>query len=387
MTGEQYEIYTFEYLMELALDEVPDTMDKRQGSIIYDALAPACYRLAEIYQNIRNVYKDTNAETASGEDLDNIVKEQGLQRYAATYAIKKVYIADTEGNPMSIPLDSRFSTISDINPITYRAVSVYSENGQGIPGYYEMECEVAGSIGNQYAGALTQITNIRGVGSATMSTVLVTARDEETDDELRTRYFETINSRPFGGNIAQYKEQVRDITRGPVQVYPVWAGAGTVKVSILDADKNICTPDVIASVQNKLDPENAAGDKGSGLGLAPIGHRVTVVAPEEVSIKVSFALNLKTNYEISQIKDQLKAAVNNYLYELREEWDDADSYGQYSLSVYRARVTSALITVEGVDNVSNLILNDADSDIVLSQTGEVQQIPKLGDIVVNGVVI
>ena len=37
---------------------------------------------------------------------------------------------------------------------------------------------------------------------------------------------------PFGGNIAQYRQWAKEIPGiGGVQVYPVWAGGGTVKLS------------------------------------------------------------------------------------------------------------------------------------------------------------
>ena len=187
MIGDKYEQYTFSYLLREALSNVPDTMDKRQGSVIYDAIAPACYRLAELYQDIRNAYKDTFATTATGEELRLRVAEQGITAHPATYAVKKAFITDASGAPMSIPIGSRFSTISDISPINYFVSAVYEEDGQGVPGYYQLQCEVAGSVGNEYAGPLTQITYIRGIGSAVMSTLLVPAQDEETDDEFVER--------------------------------------------------------------------------------------------------------------------------------------------------------------------------------------------------------
>lgn len=36
-----YENVTYEDILQRMLDRVPDSMDKREGSIIYDALAPA----------------------------------------------------------------------------------------------------------------------------------------------------------------------------------------------------------------------------------------------------------------------------------------------------------------------------------------------------------
>ena len=55
MIGDYLEKYTFEYLIDSALSRVSDSIDKREGSIIYDALAPACYELAEVYMQLRSI--------------------------------------------------------------------------------------------------------------------------------------------------------------------------------------------------------------------------------------------------------------------------------------------------------------------------------------------
>ena len=255
MIGDYLEVYTFDYLMAQALSQVPNTVDKRQGSIIYDALAPACYRLADFYNTLRNVYKDTFAETATGESLDYRVAEQGITRHSATYAIKKAYFASAAEQPMAVPLGARFSTISDMNPITYAVISAYAENGVVQPGYYQLQCEVSGIEGNEYSGTLTNITYVQGLASATMSELINPARDEETDDELRTRYFERVNQKPFSGNIAQYDQELKEISGvGDVQIYPVWNGGGTVKLSIVDSEYNKCSNEFVTIVQNLIDP-------------------------------------------------------------------------------------------------------------------------------------
>ena len=45
---------TFEELLQGMLDRVPSDVDKRQGSVIYDALAPAAYFLAQQDFQLRN---------------------------------------------------------------------------------------------------------------------------------------------------------------------------------------------------------------------------------------------------------------------------------------------------------------------------------------------
>lgn len=40
---------TFESILSAMLQRVPDTVDKREGSVIYDALSPAAAELAKAY--------------------------------------------------------------------------------------------------------------------------------------------------------------------------------------------------------------------------------------------------------------------------------------------------------------------------------------------------
>ena len=77
MIGNYLDKYTFKYLMESALDNIPDDLDKREGSIIYDALAPACYELAEYYMELKKILENTFASTASNEYLDLRAAELG----------------------------------------------------------------------------------------------------------------------------------------------------------------------------------------------------------------------------------------------------------------------------------------------------------------------
>ena len=381
MIGDYLEVYTFDYLMAQSLAQVPAEMDKRQGSIIYDAIAPACYRLAELYNNFRNVYRETFVGTATGEALDNRCSEQGLSRYAATFARKKGYFVDSSGNPITVQIGSRFSTVSDIEPLIYAVESQYIENDNAVPGNYILRCETSGIAGNEYSGRLTSITRVQGLATATMSDLITPARDEETDDELRTRYLELVNTKAFGGNIADYNQYVRNIPGvGDVQIYPVWNGGGTVKLSVVDTEYNPCSDIFLSTIKELIDPEEY---EGGGLGVAPIGHKVTVVTPSKLTINVSMNVTVGSNYTTSQVKQPISDAINAYFSLLRRDWGVESEYGTYSLSVFAARISSAALQIPGVANVTDVKLNGSTSDIVLSQTAELQQLPELGTVTIN----
>lgn len=381
MIGDYLDKYTFKYLMESALDKVPDSLDKREGSIIYDALAPACYELAEYYMELKKMFENTFALTANNEYLDLRVAEQGLERYAASYAVKRGDFLTSSGNPAVIPIGSRFSVISDTLNLNYRVTEAYlDEFGAVVPGAYRMTCEEVGTQGNSYTGPLIPITFIPNLKTATLSDLLVPARDEETDDELRDRYFLTINDKPFGGNVAQYNEKLKGIDGvGAAQIYPVWNGGGSVKLSVIDAEYNIITNDFITTLQNMIDPT----PQGTGLGLAPIGHTVTVTTPTEKIINITTTAALESGYTLGQVTPLIKEAIESYLLGLRKIWGISDDLNNYSLAVYIARINAAILGVAGIANVTGTTINGLASDLILTQDATTQELPVLGTVIVN----
>lgn len=384
MSRENLQQYTYDYLMSLAMSFVPDDRDKREGSIIYDALAPFCQLLAAGAIELSNFYAQTYAVTATGTDLNNRVAEQGIYRYASTRAVKKITLRDENDNPVIVPIGSRFSTVSETNPVNYEVTAQYVEDGRALPGVYEATCEEFGTIGNEYSGNLINITFIQGLASAMMSTTLVPARNEETDEELRERYFDALNQKAFGGNIADYRTKVMAISGvGAVQVYPVWNGGGTVKISIIDSEYGKCSEPFVRTVQEEIDPENMNGDTGTGLGIAPIGHQVTVVTPDEIPINVSANLTLQNGYAVGQVDTPIREALEQYIRSLRQSWADANDMNVYNCNVFISRVSAAIVTVPGVANVTDVTLNGDDADIFLTQTGVTQELPILGEVVLN----
>lgn len=384
MIGDNLAQYTYEYLMNLALSYVPDDRDKRQGSVIFDALAPCCQLLAAGALQLRNFYSQTYAVTATGEDLDNRVAEQGITRYAATYAVKKITVANEQGTPMSVPLGSRFSTVSDTNPVNYAVTAQYTENGAVVPGAYEATCEEAGIVGNEYSGDLVNLTFIQGIASAKMFTTLVPAQDEETDEELRQRYFEALNQKAFGGNIADYRAKAIELAGvAAVQVYPTWNGGGTVKLSIVDDTYSPCTAEFVSSVQDMMDPQDSNGQRGTGLGIAPIGHQVTVVTPEEVTVNISAKVSVASGFSQAQVHEAVRGALSDHIQALRRSWADADPSNVYTCNILVSRVMASIISVAGVEDVTNVTLNGSVSSIVLEQSGTRQQMPKLGEVSLN----
>ena len=380
MIGDHLDKYSVQSLMDAALAMVPDTVDKRQGSIIWDALAAGLVQLAEAFIELRSFYLDAYVMTAEGEALEMRVAERGIVRYHATRAVKLGVFTTASGDPATIPIGARFSTTSDTAPLIYIAIEAHSIDNVIQPGQYRLMCETIGTAGNDYTGPLLPITVITGLATAIMTDLLIPAQDAENDADLLARYLEIVNYPPFGGNIAHYRQWTLAINGvGTVQIYPIWRGAGTVKVSVIGADYNPASAALIDIVQTILDPEE---NHGIGLGLAPIGHTVTVSTPEAVVVDIEANITLN-GATIGQIQTEVEAAIAEYLLELRRQFGGTNS--SYVLNVYQSRIIAAIVTVPGVLNVTELFINGTDADLILTETAELQQVPVMGEVLLHEV--
>lgn len=379
--SEYLQKYTYDYILTEALSKVPDNVDKREGSIIRDALSPCCYEAAKHILYLADIIEQTYIETANGLWLDGRVIEGGITRDPATYA-KKLGVFKTQlDEPCQISIGQSFSTVGD-TILNYTAVQVYTnEDGDVVPGSYIMQCNTVGSVGNSYIGRIVPNDYIEKLASAEITTLLYPGEEEESDDSLRERFLANLMKTAFGGNIAQYRQWAKEIPGiGGVQVYPVWAGGGTVKLSIIDTDYNSCSSEFCQTILEKFDPENSGGETGLGLGIAPIGHKVTVSTPLPRTINVSGKITLLPGYKLETLMPDIKATLENYLLFLREAWENSDDENNYSVTVYLGRINFAILSVKGVSSAYELKLNETDTDIKLTETSSLQEIPVLGTV-------
>lgn len=377
------EKYSYEQIIQNALEQVPDDIDKREGSIIYDALSPACYELAQFYLNLVLYSQETYAVTATGEWLELRAKEQGINRREATKAVRVGHFYKND-DLMDITIGERFMTLSDYNQLIYIVTApVVTSEGVQLKGQYELTCEAAGTVGNIYSGQIVPINYIPDLTYATLlEEVVINGEDEETDESLRSRYLYLVNNRPFGGNISDYYQLVTSIAGvGGVQVYPVWDGGGTVKLSVIDRDYNPINNEKITEIQNYLDPENSQEEKGTGLGQVPVGHKVTVVTPivKPINFEIGNATP-KQGYTLEQVKQELTDILNEYIEKIKINWDRGDTNGLYNVSLLNMEAIAAISVAKSLSSFTDIAFNGF-SNLNLTESASIQEIPKMGEVV------
>lgn len=353
-----YETMTYETIMRKMLARVPNSFDKREGSIIFDALAPAAAELAQMYVALDMVLEQTFADTATFEYLDKRCAERGIHRRAAVCAV-----VEAEFQPAAVAvLGKRFRC-----GIYHYQVTAATETA----GTYELICETAGEAPNAVTGQLIPIEYISGLQSAGITRIVIPGADAEDDENLRERYFASIEGQAFGGNIAYYKEKAMEVPGvGGVKVTPVWNGGGTVLLTIISNDKTNPSPTekLVADVKEVIDP---SAHEGEGKGLAPIGHVVTVQGVKACIIDIKTDITYEDGWDWSSCKNAIEKAIDTYFLSLFDKWEK-----QEQLIVYASGIVQAILSCAGVQDldVGNLTLNDQKGNLKLA----VNEIPVRG---------
>ena len=348
-----FEDKTFESVLKSLLSKVPSSLDKREGSVIYDALAPAAAEIAQLYIDMDFTIKETFADTADREYLIKRAAERGIEPYPASFSVAKgVFNID-------VPIGSRFS-IDIYNYAVTEAV-------EGEAHAFKMTCETAGSGPNGFTGRLIPIEYIQGLTSAYLTEILIPGEDEEGTEELRERYFNSLDSQAFGGNIQDYKEKTKALQGvGGVKVYPVWNGGGTVKLVIINSEYGVPTDELIESVQTAIDPEQ---NQGQGLGIAPIGHVVTVEGAGETEVNIETTITYAEGWSFEDIKPAAEEVIDGYFKELCGEWEESGG-----IIVRISQIETRLLDLEGVIDIEGTKLKGEAKNLALSENS----LPKRG---------
>ncbi|WP_159886207.1 baseplate J/gp47 family protein [Paenibacillus puerhi] len=338
-----YEQQTYEAILRRMLDRVPADVDKRQGSMIFDALAPAAAELAQAYIDLEGNLKLGFAGTSSGEWLERRTEERGVVRRAATKAVRSGTFN------VAVGAGARFYA----GGMFFKALEAGT--------HVRLEAELPGTAGNMPLGAMQPVELVPGLRTAMLGAVLIPGEEAESDGALLQRYKQQTMRPATSGNKSHYLEWAGEVPGvGAAKVFPLWDGPGTVKVVVVDATYAPASPVLVQEVQQYIDP----GQTGAGEGKAPIGAAVTVVSAAAKPVGVAATVVLAQGYTLQQVTAAFSTSMAAFLKEIAF----ADSY------VSIARVGTLLLETPGVVDYSALKLNGGSGNVALS----VEEIPVPG---------
>ena len=338
-----YETMTFESIMERLLENVPATIDKREGSVVYDALAPAAIELQNLYIELDVVMNQTFVDTATGEYLERRCAESGITKKEASCAV--VQGAFT---PSGVDVDGKKFRCGDYT---------YISDAEG-----KLTCETAGTAPNGNMGELIPIDYIEGLETAAITEILILGEDRESDETLREKFYSTKKNPSYGGNPAQYKADTKAIDGvSACKVTPVWNGGGTVLLTVLGADYTIPTEMLVSTVQSYYDAN------------AIIGHTVTVHGAEAAEIALATNITYESGWSWESAKVYIEATIDEYFKELAKTWDETDDK---TLIVRVSQLESRILNCAGVLDIQDTTINGVSTYLQLAKN----QIPVRGSV-------
>jgi uncharacterized phage protein gp47/JayE len=281
-------------------------------------------------------------ENLSGDELAQRVNERtGIGRKAATKAVGSVTVT---GNG-TINEGDLFETEDGIQFQATETKEIVNS------GTVSIEALIAGVIGNVPANIITLFpVTLAGINTVTNPDPTYDGFEAESDADLLQRYYDRIRTPATSGNKNHYKNWAKEIPGvGDAKVFPLWNGDNTVKVIIINSERQPASAELVQQTQEYIDP----GITGLGDGQAPIGAFCTVASALALDINVSFTVTLETGYTIEDVKVTVSANITEHLKEIAF----VEDYVKYS------QIGAIILNSEGVLDYTDLLVNNGTQNI------------------------
>jgi uncharacterized phage protein gp47/JayE len=352
MATERYTDQTYQAILKRMLDRLPSDVDKREGSVAYDMVAPAAAEFAISYLELQNVLNFGFAQSTYGEFLDLRAGEAGLTRKSATKAIGKLQFTGTAGK--LIPFGTKVSTnhVKPVYFLTTEEATIDSTGKVTVPA----EAQTAGVLGNIAMDKATiVIGDLAGTVSVTNPEGFDGGTEIESDEDLLKRYLEILQSPQASGNVNDYIKWAQEVDGiGDAKCFPLFNGNGTVKVVVIDSTKQSPTPEKVTEVATYIET------------VRPVGASVTVVGAAEVPINITAKLILEEGRTLAQAQTEINESVGYYLAALA-----------FDETLVRFHYISALILqCDSVLDYDTLTVNGGTSNITVTE----EQVPVIGTV-------
>lgn len=294
------------------MGSVSDEYDKTQGSFMYDTITPTTLEFVLMYLALSQVLKVINPNTTYGEFLKGYASSLGVDKKDAGYA--SGYLLAVGAENTVIPKGQLFSTEVPANQsvspkyfVSTQEVVISQSGTATVP----IIAQKAGASQNVRQNEIVVVCKtISGLTSITNPESITNGTDEETDSALLARFSERAQNPPSSGNKRDYERWAKEIQSvDEVIVEPLWAGPGTVKLTII-CNGEAADQSVIDEVKQYIDPY----PEGTGAGEAPIGAIVTVgtVIMSNTNIKIP-NIRYKEGADVEAANAEILSSVAEYL--------------------------------------------------------------------------
>lgn len=328
-----YSEESFEIIKERMLNNLEYDIDKREGSFINDMYAPIASEFIKAYMEMDNVHSILFVEDALGEDLDKKVFEFGVPRKLGERA-KGILTFKGDENTL-VPRNMEVTTDGNFRYITIS--QGYIKNGFVD---IEVEADLVGTKYNIEANTTWNLPTEIIINEVVNNNNFDGGINIESDDDLKKRFFEVVQNIRTSGNVNDYKFWSKEVVGvSNVDVYPLHAGNGTVKV--------------VASGDNRLplDEDTLINCRQHVLESCPIGATVTVITTSLFNVSIELAVNVDVDYNLVDVKKEIEKSIRDYI-------------GICIDKIYYNKLAAKVLSCNGVIDYTILTVNGSTNSII-----------------------
>lgn len=343
-----FESITPESIKAAILAEAGDSLETREGSFLDSMAGPAAVEIWKVYQAMNAVISIAFPDESAGGYLDLEGAKYGITRKPGTRARCTMTLTGTAGS--TIPAGTVFLTLEGLEFALLEDVLLTGGSDTGTA-----EATEIGSGYNVEAGAITRMVTTMTALSAWTNASATGGTDQESDAALYERIRDFCSRQATSGNAYHYEQWAMEVAGvGGAKIFPLWNGAGTVKVVLVDADMEPASSEIVAAAAAHIEEER------------PIGATVTVAAAQSLPIHVAAKLTLDGSTTLPEVKAVFASELDAYLKTLA-----------FRTSILRYnQVAYLLLSLPGVLDFTSLTLNGGTGNVSIGA----EQVPALGEV-------
>jgi len=370
------------------MDALPDNIDKSELQIPWDYTRPSAIEKAEFVEfELNETIKIMFVHWADGRWLDLHGETWGLTRRPANQAFG--YLTVTARWGTVIPDGFLFATVSNLSAsVLFQAMGDFTFIDPDIIGpppreitmFVPTQAVEGGRIGNVPPDTIMlMVTPDTNISYVTNELAFTGGTEAELDDDFRQRILDAIRyGISYTGRDADYVRWAREVPAvGNVMVEPEWAGPGTVRVFIIDANGVPANDQILQAVYHHIIRDDDRMQR-----LAPIGATLTVVAPQPLYIDITANVRLFPGQDIDTVLERFKANLNRYWLRASTENHTRDVQNQLAVnSVKYVFIGAELAGTEGIYDYEypSLLVNGGTGNLII----EIGMFPVTGTVILN----
>lgn len=363
-----------EYWSDLA-EEMGEELgvDVREGSVFMDMQIGHCMRIAKFYGDLSLLHGMIMPDTAAGEFLTEYAALDNIYRRAATSSCWSALFDGTVPEAgTEFMCEDTYLTLRNMDGVLCLVANDPGEESNALlPG-----------------SDLIPVDNIDDLENATLGELIVPGMPEESDESLFARWQTSKINPAANSNVPQLKllcEQYEGI--GRAKILSLWGGENTVKAVLLSKMGQNVSDEVVAAVQQYIDPIVKGYDvvvdgktyifgDGLGEGAANIGLHFLAASAEAVYLTITATVDLREGYTREQVINAARGQISDYLTRIALEASDKGS-----TTVRISNIGSIITALPGVldYDYDSLTINGSGENIEIDR----ESVAVLTEVVLN----